>query len=174
MTTWKVLRNLSRRSHPYWYQGKLTRFIIIWSLHVLFYSVSKYILIPFLQKQLDIYIWHRYVFSYLTEIKEFNVSSPYLSLTNSATFHIAKRASGETVANIVHGLGKHEKYKKYASCEKNDAQQRILSSSPKVCNKQKSDVAVPLVIEQNIQSKYPKGNSMSMLASFEGFIFIIE
>lgn len=67
-------------------------------------------------------------------------------------------------------MGKHEKYKKYASCEKNDAQQRILSSSPKVCNKQKSDIAVPLVIEQNIQSKYPEGNWMSMLASFEGFI----
>ena len=67
-------------------------------------------------------------------------------------------------------MGKHEKYKKYATCDKNDAQQRILSSLPKVCNKQKSDIAVPLVIEQNIQSKYPEGNWMSMLASFEGFI----
>lgn len=115
----------------------------------------------FCTKQLDIYIWHLYVFSYLTEIKEFNVSSPYLSFSNSATFHIAKRASGETnagetVANIVHGLGKHEKDKKYASCDKNDAQQRILSSSPKVCNKLKSDIALP--IEQNIKSKYPEGN----------------
>ena len=69
-------------------------------------------------------------------------------------------------------MGKHEKDKKYASCDKNDAQQCTLSSSPKVCNKQKSDIAVPLVIEQNIQSKYTEGNSMSMLASFEGFIFI--
>ena len=104
-------------------------------------------------------------------MKEFHVLSPYLSLTNSATFHIAKRASretnaGETVANIVHGLGKHEKYKKYASCDKNDAQQRILSSSPKVCNKQKSDITVPVVTEQKIKSRYPEGNRMSKLASF--------
>ena len=70
-------------------------------------------------------------------------------------------------------MGKHEKYKKYASCEKNDAHQRILSSSPKVCNKQKSDIAVPLAIEQNTKSKYPEGNGMSKLASFEWFIFII-
>ena len=127
--------------------------------------------------QLDICICHWYVFSYLTEIKEFNVSSPYLSLTNSATIHIAKRASeetnaGETVANIVHGLGKHGNDKKYASCDKNDAQQCTLSSSPKVCNKQKSDIAVPLAIEQNTKSKYLEGNGMSKLASFEWFIFI--